>query len=1704
MCFPTDKSKLRSWRSNKRALRLLACVACTASVTVFSAHTAWADVAVYGADGTDGDPGGGGGAAIAAGSGFVSAHGGSGGVGVNDSTGGDGGSASATSYTRGTATASATGGAGGDSTDPINGVGSGRGGDGGLGNAFAFSWDVGSGASATATGSSDVPGDGENSGAGGDGGAASASAFAFSNLGTASASAIVNAGSGGDLGPELPLYGHFTGGSGKPATLVNAAAAFSSVGSISVTQAAYGGNGTGAYPDVNGDIGAAGSAGAANSFLVGIVNSGTLASYSVVAWGGDGASGNSGSSGAGAFSGSKLSTTGGVSLTTSAESIGGWGGNSMVGGDAEASSGAMTKTTAATATATATGGDGGVGYYYIPLPLGNGGAGGSALATAIAVSNSGSVTAGATAAGGDGGSALGGLTNPGSGNAGDATAIAVTVSGNALATASATGGNGGYNPDRSLYGTNGDAVAKAVAISQTGTATAYASAFGGANVIPIYVAKAIAQTGSGQLAQANATVTLGGLVFQSTASSSAGGMILAQTQGTPLLNSGNISSSTLTIGGGTFTQTGGTNTSDNVTAQSDGAYDMQGGTLYVGTLSGTGSFSFNGGTLYAGTVDLSLVNNGGVLASGSPSAIGTTTFTSGNSYTQTSPGAILFKLGATNSYDSVSLTNASATIAGYIGVKSFNGFSPSASQTYTGLTASNVSLSNSAVVVDTTYSKYIFAAGNGTGTLTLSTSGATGPIWNGGSGNWSSNFSGGAPSGVGAKAWLGDASGTPVVTLDADTTIGTLNLANTTGSGYVLSGLHTLTLQQPALSAAITAGAGNNTVSVPLALASNTEVAVLGGAALTISGAVSGAGSLNKSGNGSLILSATNTYAGDTSIAAGTLKLGSGLAIPAAFNVCLQSGGTLDLNGQSVSLKTISGSGLVSNSGTLAIGAANDSDTFAGTISGTGSFTKYGTGTFLLSGTNTYSGGTSVVGGILQGDTNSLQGNIANNASLVFSQDTDGTYGGIVSGSGTLTKNGIGSITLSGTSTYTGTTTIEQGAIAISNMSAVGSGTVTFDGGTLRITADVTTGSGAVARFLSASTIDTGNHTLTVPGYYSGAGDFTKTGNGTMILTGSSFFYSGNTVVADGTLRLAGSSAFNAGLGLDVEPGATFDLNGNSALVGALSGSGSIQLSANMTVGWGGDSSNFLGSLGGTGSLTKTGAGTLFLGGTNSYTGGTTLAGGITIGDSHSLVGNIKDNSTLIFAENDAGTYSGTLSGSGTVTKLGGGTLVLSASNTYKGATSLLDGTLSVSAANNLGNNGANNGLIFSGGTLLTTASFSTNRKVTLGDGGGTIDTSSGSPTFSGLFSGSGSLTKAGSGTLTFSTASNVYSGATNLNGGTLKAGSSNTFAFNSAHVLGSGATLDLNGYDQTIGSLEGSGTALISANLTTGGNNASHTTFSGSLTGTGTLLKVGGGTMRVNSFNLGGLNISGSGAVQLGDVTAAGQTSSNTSFLASAPVIGASAQLDLGDHALIVNYGSDTTHATRDTIRNLLKNGRNATGGSAAWNGNGGITSTYAHNNGNGTNLSIGYGDNEDLSASYTSFGGQTVASSSVLVQLTRGGDCTLDGNVDGADVAIVGTHFGKPNSGQWCFGDFDYNGTCDGGDSAVLGTNYGKTSPVLSPAQMTAEFGRAFTEVFEAAYNGQSSVPEPSGSTVILGILVSPLLRRRRRKTTQRRELR
>ena len=167
----------------------------------------------------------------------------------------------------------------------------------------------------------------------------------------------------------------------------------------------------------------------------------------------------------------------------------------------------------------------------------------------------------------------------------------------------------------------------------------------------------------------------------------------------------------------------------------------------------------------------------------------------------------------------------------------------------------------------------------------------------------------------------------------------------------------------------------------------------------------------------------------------------------------------------------------------LTIGGNNQSTTFSGQIVGGGSIVKAGSGTLILTGDNTYSGGTTINTGTLQigngGATGSVPGNIVNNAALAFNRSDDVTYGGVISGTGSLTQAGSGQLTLTGTNTFTGGTTVNAGRLAVNG--SLASGVTVLGGGTLGGTGTIggnVTVNGTISPGNSIGTLNvTGNYT---------------------------------------------------------------------------------------------------------------------------------------------------------------------------------------------------------------------------------------------------------------------------------------------------------------------------------------------------------------------------------------------------------------------------------------------------------------------------------------------------------------------------------------------------------------------------------------------------------------------------------------------------
>ncbi len=455
----------------------------------------------------------------------------------------------------------------------------------------------------------------------------------------------------------------------------------------------------------------------------------------------------------------------------------------------------------------------------------------------------------------------------------------------------------------------------------------------------------------------------------------------------------------------------------------------------------------------------------------------------------------------------------------------------------------------------------------------------------------------------------------------------------------------------------------------------------------TFAAAVSGTGTLTKTGAGTTILTGANSYTGGTAVNGGTLQ-----------------GDTTSLQGN------------ITNNATVTFNQAA-TGTYAGQMSGTGSLVKTGSATTILTGTNSYSGGTTVGAGTLQGDATSLQGNIVNNATVNFNQAVNGSYTGTMSGAGVLTKTGTGTLTLTGANNYSGGTTVTAG---------------TLQGDTTSLQGNIT--NNAIVNFNQVAN-------GTYAGAMGGAGALTKTGAGTLILTGANV-YSGGTTVTAGTLQgdttsLQGAITNNAtvtfnqavngtytgamsgagaltktGAGTLVLTGANNYAGGTTATAGTLQGdTTSLQgaITNNAIVNFNqAANGTYTGAMSGAGALTKTGAGTLILTGANVYTGGTTVTAGTLQGNSSSLQGNITNNAAVTFDQTATGTYAGAMSGTGTLSKTGAGNLVLSGISSYNGGTAVNGGTLSVNgtianSAVTVNNGGTLGGSGTVGSTTITT-----------------------------------------------------------------------------------------------------------------------------------------------------------------------------------------------------------------------------------------------------------------------------------------------------------------------------------------------------------------------------------------------------------------
>ncbi|MEP9375074.1 autotransporter domain-containing protein [Aquabacter sp. CN5-332] len=684
-------------------------------------------------------------------------------------------------------------------------------------------------------------------------------------------------------------------------------------------------------------------------------------------------------------------------------------------------------------------------------------------------------------------------------------------------------------------------------------------------------------------------------------------------------------------------------------------------------------------------------------------------------------------------------------------------------------------------------------------------------------------------------------SGTGVLTLTGTNTfVGgtTINAGRLAlGAGGALAPGGAVTLAGAGANFDISAASGNQTIGDLVGVAGSdvtlgTNTLTFGGTSTSLfAGTIGGTtGGIVKQGTGTQTLTGASAFTGATTISAGTLALSGAGSIASSSEVMVD--GTLDISGTTsgatvTNLSGTSASGVVALGGQTLTVMQNSGAGFAGSITGSGMLLKQGSEVLHLSGDSSgFSGSTQVNAGSLKvTDTlGTTAGKLGGNVSVASGATLEG-FGGTIGGAVTVASGGIlshvtpdaaaGGLTI-------GSLTLDAGAIinvglmtpTISSGIFTTTGTATVNG-TLNITDLPGYGVGVYRVFASGGVTDNGL-VLGTPqiGGFVNALDVSASAVDVQVtvLNTSLQYWSAN-----GTTRGGGGTWTSANLWLNAGGGASawasqtgvFDRPAGIVAVDGTRGFGTLEF---LTSGY---------------EIQAGTAGALDLG-----------AGG------------------RLWAEGDAttATISAPIVGAGALTKIGAGTVILSGTNSYQGGTVLQAGTLRVSSDTNLGV--ASGGLTFTGGTLATAASFTTNRNVTL-NGTGTFDVAGGTTlTAGGVISGAGALVQAGPGTLIL-TGANSYAGGTLVSGGMLQIGSGGTTGSIQGDVVVTGAlafnrsdTVTFGGLIAGTGSVEqmGPGTLVLTgANSYTGGTTvAAGTLVLGSSTaaGTGRILLSGGTTL--------------------------------------------------------------------------------------------------------------------------------------------------------------------------------------------------------------------------------------------------------------------
>jgi fibronectin-binding autotransporter adhesin len=691
-----------------------------------------------------------------------------------------------------------------------------------------------------------------------------------------------------------------------------------------------------------------------------------------------------------------------------------------------------------------------------------------------------------------------------------------------------------------------------------------------------------ADGGYGSLVMNGGTINVGGAdnnvgnLFIGSAGSStqtANGSVTVNAGTISLLKNGAV----LAIGQ-TATATGATGAGTGTLTINGGQVLMPNGTVYIGRANGSnganGTLNLAGGVLQAqslvwitasstdtttkvfnftgGTFDLSnaatafpMTNAGGTLSPGGAGVATALTFTgTDGSYTQTGAGTLALDLLSNSSADSLNTSAGgvgTVTLGGNVSVTAASGYTPAFGATFPVIVAKSISDTASwslpTLPSGFTWDQRITAdGGTGNSVETLSVVPSS-PKTNVAAGDWE----GGS---VNANFVLGGSGGE--ATISTGVTAGYVQF-DSSGS-WTVDGTGTLNIATSSGTGGIIAFGGSHDISAPVNFTSGGEIATtVSTTSVTIDGSISGAGTIEKTGPGSLVLTSnSSTFTGSWQISGGSVNIASDANLGDPSASLIMAGGTLNAPNGWTTARSIS---LQGSGGTFNVGSGS---TLSGVISGPGGITVTGSSSVTISNSNNnYSGKTTVLSGnLIQGadyaipsssavvlttgtqlqlnGTNASIGSLANSGTgaskmvdtgggnlTVGSDNTSTVYNGDIEGegSGTFTKVGTGTLTINGVSSSSGYVidtdpgqmiNVNGGMLQVTNLSAA-----------LQLPSDVTVAAGATFAISGAYGMATGVH---------GAGSFQINVGGGLVELGGNNDYTGGTKIQTGTNTTAAAS----------------------------------------------------------------------------------------------------------------------------------------------------------------------------------------------------------------------------------------------------------------------------------------------------------------------------------------------------------------------------------------------------------------------------------------------------------------------------------------------------------------------------------------------------------------------------------------------------